>query len=120
MSEYELSLGGPLRLKRTAEGGEEKKKKKRKADKVPKGVVQDEGPDKPSPSGSNRDSPAIAGTSDDKKTAAEKRFQEVQLKRLADKVKKLARKTHKDRVHELNTKLEALSEHHDIPKVGPG
>jgi hypothetical protein len=36
---------------------------------------------------------------------------------LADKVKKLARKTHKDRVHEFNTKLESLSEHHDIPKV---
>ena len=36
---------------------------------------------------------------------------------LADKVKKLAGKTHKDRVNDLNTKLEALSEHHDIPKV---
>lgn len=36
---------------------------------------------------------------------------------LADKVKKLAGKTHKDRVHELNSKLESLSEHHDIPKV---
>jgi len=36
---------------------------------------------------------------------------------LADKVKKLAGKTHKDRVHEFNTKLETLSEHHDIPKV---
>jgi len=35
----------------------------------------------------------------------------------ADKVKKLAGKTHKDRVHEFNTKLETLSEHHDIPKV---
>ena len=38
---------------------------------------------------------------------------------LADKVKKLAGKTHKDRVNELNTKLETLSEHHDIPKVNP-
>ena len=36
---------------------------------------------------------------------------------LADKVKKLAGKTHKDRVHEYNSKLELLSEHHDIPKV---
>ena len=32
-------------------------------------------------------------------------------------MKKLAGKTHKDRVNELNTKLETLSEHHDIPKV---
>ena len=30
---------------------------------------------------------------------------------------KLATKTHKDRVNEFNSKLEALSEHHDIPKV---
>lgn len=29
----------------------------------------------------------------------------------------MARKTHKDRVNELNAKLESLSEHHDIPKV---
>lgn len=36
---------------------------------------------------------------------------------LADKVKRLAGKTHKDRVNDFNTKLEALSEHHDIPKV---
>jgi hypothetical protein len=33
-------------------------------------------------------------------------------------VGKLANKTHKDRVAEFNSKLEALSEHHDIPKVG--
>lgn len=29
----------------------------------------------------------------------------------------MASKTHKDRVHEFNAKLESLSEHHDIPKV---
>jgi hypothetical protein len=39
------------------------------------------------------------------------------LSQLADKVAKLAHKTHKDRVSEFNAKLEALSEHHDIPKV---
>lgn len=89
-----------------------------------------------SPSGSGRNSPAIGGSSD-KKTPAEKRFEEIQKKRvrtsriilqsvvpvllmslqLAAKVAKLANKTHKDRVHEFNSKLEALSEHHDIPKV---
>ncbi|KAH8099340.1 hypothetical protein BXZ70DRAFT_871287, partial [Cristinia sonorae] len=54
--------------------------------------------------------------STDKKTAAEKRFEEVQRKRLAQRVAKLATTTHKDRVAEFNNKLEALSEHHDIPK----
>lgn len=37
---------------------------------------------------------------------------------LNERVKKLATTTHKDRVHEFNAKLETLSEHHDIPKVG--
>ena len=38
---------------------------------------------------------------------------------LAAKVARLANKSHKDRVNEFNSKLEALSEHHDIPKVRP-
>lgn len=29
----------------------------------------------------------------------------------------MASQTHKDRVSEFNSKLESLSEHHDIPKV---
>jgi hypothetical protein len=36
---------------------------------------------------------------------------------LAERVAKLANKTHKDRVSEFNAHLESLSEHHDIPKV---
>jgi len=35
----------------------------------------------------------------------------------AQRVEKLAHKTHKDRVNEFNAQLESLSEHHDIPKV---
>ncbi|KAN0133211.1 DUF1754 domain containing protein [Lactarius tabidus] len=122
MSDYDFRPGGSLKLKGgVAEGGVVKKKKKPKGDQTSKGVNQDEGQSsKASPSGSGRNSPAIGGSSDDKKTAAEKRFQQVQRKRLNDKVKKLAGKTHKDRVHEFNSKLESLSEHHDIPKVGPG
>jgi len=29
-------------------------------------------------------------------------------------------KTHKERVEELNTYLSRLSEHHDMPRIGPG
>lgn len=36
---------------------------------------------------------------------------------MEERIKKLASLTHKDRVHEYNKKLEALSEHHDIPKA---
>ena len=86
---------------------------------------------------SGRNSPAASSSRPDRKTEAEKRFEEVQKKRvspflkfragaalvlmflpqLLEKVAKQAHMTHKDRVHEFNAQLEALSEHHDIPKV---
>jgi protein FAM32A len=45
--------------------------------------------------------------------AAEKARQKIQGERLKD----LAKKSHKDRVTEFNDYLSKLSEHHDIPKV---
>lgn len=51
-------------------------------------------------------------------TESERRYDEVRRQRLKDKVRKEARKSHKDRVSEFNAKLEALSEHHDLPRVG--
>ncbi|ELU39844.1 hypothetical protein AG1IA_06125 [Rhizoctonia solani AG-1 IA] len=75
----------------------------------------------PVPSGSRHESPAgtsSGNASSSKKTAAEIRFEETQRKRRLERVAKLASKTHKDRVHEFNAKLESLSEHHDIPKAG--
>lgn len=50
-------------------------------------------------------------------TESEKRYEEVRKKRLAEKVRKEAKKSHKDRVQEFNTYLERLSEHHDLPRV---
>ena len=38
--------------------------------------------------------------------------------KLLEKAAKAAAKTHKERVAEFNEKLENLSEHYDIPKVG--
>lgn len=35
---------------------------------------------------------------------------------MLEKAAKLANKTHKERVAEFNEKLEAMSEHHDIPR----
>jgi protein FAM32A len=120
-----------------------KRRRKKSKPKGEKSSTKDEARDEspslalPSGNGSGRDSPTASGSSADRKTAAEKRFQEVQRQRvgnpsislihpfpdlivisqLAERVKKLANKTHKDRVHEFNAKLESLSEHHDIPKV---
>ncbi|KAF8922048.1 hypothetical protein CPB85DRAFT_1265670 [Mucidula mucida] len=132
MSDYNIRPGGSLKLKGTVvDGGIAKKKKKkskssktdsdraRERERIKELVEQDEAQLVPSGSnaGSGRNSPA---TTSSRKTDAERRFEEIQRERLAQRVAKLANKTHKDRVNEFNTHLELLSEHHDIPKVGPG
>lgn len=53
-------------------------------------------------------------------TSSELKFKEISRKRLEEKAEKIALKSHKERVAEFNSYLERLSEHHDIPKVGPG
>ncbi|KAK0379342.1 hypothetical protein CLIM01_03268 [Colletotrichum limetticola] len=69
------------------------------------------------------------------KTEAERRYEErkrkrrysdilyqIQLLELAESSSSRPEllKTHKERVEELNTYLSKLSEHHDMPKIGPG
>ncbi|KAH8835491.1 hypothetical protein DL96DRAFT_1574460 [Flagelloscypha sp. PMI_526] len=127
---YDFRPGGSLKLKSktVADGGvvKKKKKKSKKQDNVrgspDRQLVKDllfaEDTASGSPSG-GRGSPAGSSPAD-RKTDAERRFEETQRKRLAQKVAKLAGKSHKDRVSEFNNHLESLSEHHDIPKVGPG
>jgi len=102
--------------------------------KVEKAISGDDDRSTPG-SGSGRKTPAVVSSSSggSRRTEAEKRFEERQKQRvsslllsvtalyncfqMAQRVAKLAGKTHKDRVNEFNAKLEALSEHHDIPKV---
>ncbi|KAF2452959.1 hypothetical protein BDY21DRAFT_367370 [Lineolata rhizophorae] len=54
------------------------------------------------------------------KTEAERRHDERRRKRLEERLKREGVKTHKERVQELNQYLSNLSEHHDMPKIGPG
>jgi len=54
------------------------------------------------------------------KTEAEKRYDEQRRKRLEERLKREGVKTHKQRVEELNRYLSGLSEHHDMPRIGPG
>jgi len=54
------------------------------------------------------------------KTEAEKRYDEQRRKRLDERLKREGVKTHKQRVEELNRYLSGLSEHHDMPRIGPG
>lgn len=53
-------------------------------------------------------------------TPAEKRYieqrEQIDVKRLA----KTANKSHRDRIQDFNQYLANMSEHYDIPKVGPG
>jgi protein FAM32A len=55
-----------------------------------------------------------------RKTEAERRWDEQRRKRLEDRLRREGVKTHKERVEELNRYLSGLSEHHDMPKIGPG
>ncbi|KAF6808901.1 hypothetical protein CSOJ01_07263 [Colletotrichum sojae] len=59
------------------------------------------------------------------KTEAERRHEERKRRRLLELAESSSArpellKTHKERVEELNTYLSKLSEHHDMPKIGPG
>ncbi|KAH7336438.1 hypothetical protein BKA65DRAFT_479343 [Rhexocercosporidium sp. MPI-PUGE-AT-0058] len=56
----------------------------------------------------------------DGKTASERAYEEMRRKRLHDRLQKEGVKTHKQRVEELNKYLSNLSEHHDMPRIGPG
>ncbi|SAM83966.1 uncharacterized protein UBRO_06293 [Ustilago bromivora] len=55
-----------------------------------------------------------------KMTEAERKFEEVRRKRMQQRIAKEARTSHKEKVDAFNVYLGSLSEHHDIPKVGPG
>ena len=56
----------------------------------------------------------------DRRTAAERRHDAAVAAREAERIRALASKSHRERVAEYNAHLASLSEHHDIPKVGPG
>ncbi|KXN70582.1 DUF1754-domain-containing protein [Conidiobolus coronatus NRRL 28638] len=54
------------------------------------------------------------------KTESELKFEKIQQERMKEKIKEVSKHSHKDKVAEFNAKLSNLSEHYDIPKVGPG
>ncbi|GLI67360.1 hypothetical protein VaNZ11_011538 [Volvox africanus] len=124
-------VGGKLKLKggeplKAAGGVKKKKKQEEKALTAASGVPeQDPGP------GTNDDTAektrkAIHGYEldpnavEDHRTEAEKRY-EGRFRKVEEQMcKKAASKSHRERVKEFNEYLAQLSEHHDIPKVGPG
>lgn len=56
-----------------------------------------------------------------KKTAAQLQFEEVQrTKMLKKRAEESAETSHRQKIEKFNKYLNGLSEHYDIPKVGPG
>ena len=53
----------------------------------------------------------------DTRTEAEKRFEAHAEKYEMQRVKKLAAKSHREKIKELNEKLATMTEHQDIPRV---
>ena len=57
---------------------------------------------------------------DSLKTPAELTFDLVSKKRIMDLIEKRLELSHKEKVEKFNNKLSKLSDHFDIPRVGPG
>ncbi|KNG89638.1 hypothetical protein ANOM_002384 [Aspergillus nomiae NRRL 13137] len=136
--EYSVGGGGKLKLKgsKVSDGRIEKKKKKAKksnpesgskkeSEDAPSASTSQAVDDKESPPTSSlppQDEESDAGVSAGAsgKTEAERKYEEMRKKRLQERLKREGVKTHKERVEELNKYLSRLSEHHDMPKIGPG
>uniref|UniRef100_A0A0D9VKI4 Protein FAM32A-like n=1 Tax=Leersia perrieri TaxID=77586 RepID=A0A0D9VKI4_9ORYZ len=133
MSEYQNVVGGRLKLKGKAldvkEGGVKKKKKKHRREEsseVGHGELHQGGSsevqadpnelteaDKMGEEGNLQDDY-------DHLTPAERRYMEQKQRIDTHKLAKVANKSHRDRIQDFNQYLANLSEHYDIPKVGPG
>ncbi|PHH53622.1 Uncharacterized protein C31G5.21 [Ceratocystis fimbriata CBS 114723] len=140
-----VSGGGALRLKGAKVDKNKKKKKKRdkrlevalerssaasgEDDGVRDGSAKDKVDSKRrKASGSGDEGSAHESDNDEGtsfKTEAQRRFEEAKRKKFLELSKTASSnpellKTHKERVEELNHFLSKLSEHNDMPKIGPG
>ncbi|KAE8167147.1 hypothetical protein BDV40DRAFT_187355 [Aspergillus tamarii] len=130
--EYSVGGGGKLKLKgsKVSDGRIEKKKKKAKKSNPETGSKKESDNVSPPASTSQAADEKESSTSlpqpDESdvgvsgKTEAERKHEEMRKKRLQERLKREGVKTHKERVEELNKYLSRLSEHHDMPKIGPG
>lgn len=57
---------------------------------------------------------------DDHLTPAERRYIEQREKLDVNRLARISNKSHRDRIQDFNQYLANMSEHYDIPKVGPG
>ncbi|KAF1962147.1 DUF1754-domain-containing protein [Byssothecium circinans] len=137
-SDYTTGGGGALKLKGTPGIDKKKKKKRPKPSTEASTSASTTAATEPSDSKSPSHTPCRAISPDAaereireasrdqgrggerQKTEAEKRHDEMRRKRLEERLRREGVKTHKEKVEELNKYLSGLSEHHDMPKIGPG
>lgn len=137
---YSNVVGGKLKLKGKAldvkAGGVKKKKKRDTQEQLQLLADQEENQANQSPThsfdaetGSQGLEDGRAGegggerqvaSAEDHRTPAEKRYHEQKAALEIRRLSKVASKSHRQRVEEFNQYLANLSEHYDIPKVGPG
>lgn len=123
-------VGGKLKLKGASElhGVKKKKKKSGVTQEVAQAsLMETAGVDKPADGVHSKANEGKKATETidgfvppppaDRRTEAEKRFEEHLLKYEEQRLKKAAAKSHRERVKELNEKLATLTEHHDIPRI---
>ncbi|KAL3835356.1 hypothetical protein ACJIZ3_010092 [Penstemon smallii] len=133
MSAYDNVVSGKLKLKGKAldvkAGGMKKKKKKQKkqheliSEAIESGSEElkadlnkeEEGVDAIKQIDDGR-----SASWDDNLTPAERRYMEQRERIYSHKLAKTSDKSHRDRIEDFNQYLANMSEHYDIPKVGPG
>ncbi|KAJ7529465.1 hypothetical protein O6H91_15G051700 [Diphasiastrum complanatum] len=126
---YDSVIGGKLKLKGKAldvkASGLKKKKKKEKQFDLQ--IIALKGQESSELTADDEPKNAEEGLGDsqraileDHRTAAEKKYDEQKAKLEIASLAKLANKSHRERIEDFNQYLANLSEHYDIPKVGPG
>ncbi|KAL7608999.1 uncharacterized protein LOC111912348 [Lactuca sativa] len=130
MSAYENVVTGKLKLKGKAldvKAGGTKKAKKKKMNKVLSNEITQtienefsEGMELEETTNDGKKSRDGSGSYVDNLTPAEKRYMDQRQKIDMQKMAKTSNKSHRDRISDFNQYLANMSEHYDIPKVGPG
>ncbi|KAL6560053.1 hypothetical protein OROGR_005170 [Orobanche gracilis] len=135
MSAYDNVVGGKLKLKGKAldvkaAGLKKKKRHKKQYELISQAVEGETGTEKQLKTESNKEEEAIDANKsngdrnsanwDDNLTPVERRYMEQKKKIEYHKLMKASNKSHRDRIEDFNQYLANMSEHYDIPKVGPG
>ncbi|CAG7869115.1 unnamed protein product [Brassica rapa] len=134
MSAYDNVIGGKLKLKGKAldvkAGGVKKKKKQKKQEEQALKItdhhelIEGENTEALGKLIDGEEDEAgmseLAKYDDDQLTPAERRYIEQKQRLDVQKLAKEANKSHRNRIEDFNQYLANMSEHYDIPKVGPG